>query len=98
MKGSSTSRVSSARTITAAIAARIIGIAMSGPVQLIFVDTPGIFSPKRRLDRAMVRAAWTGADDADFLDLHVNKVPEFRNCRSLYRANNRGKGVSQMQQ
>ncbi len=54
--------------------ARIIGIAMSGPVQLIFVDTPGIFSPKRRLDRAMVRAAWTGADDADEIVVLVDPL------------------------
>jgi GTP-binding protein Era len=43
----------------------IRGIAMHGKSQLVFVDTPGIFSPKRRLDRAMVDAAWTGAGDAD---------------------------------
>ncbi len=41
------------------------GIAMRDNTQIIFVDTPGIFSPKRRLDRAMVNAAWKGADDAD---------------------------------
>ncbi len=44
---------------------RVLGIAMEGETQIIFVDTPGIFAPKRRLDRAMVRAAWTGAQDAD---------------------------------
>lgn len=41
------------------------GIALHGPAQIIFVDTPGIFAPKRRLDRAMVKAAWGGAADAD---------------------------------
>jgi GTP-binding protein Era len=41
------------------------GIAIEGAAQLIFVDTPGIFAPKRRLDRAMVATAWTGAHDAD---------------------------------
>jgi GTPase len=41
------------------------GIAMRGRTQIILVDTPGIFSPKRRLDRAMVNAAWKGAEDAD---------------------------------
>ena len=41
------------------------GIAMRGNAQIIFVDTPGIFAPKRRLDRAMVKAAWSGAADAD---------------------------------
>jgi hypothetical protein len=40
----------------------------------------------------------TGADDADFLDLHVNKVPECENWRSLYRAHFRGKRISQVQQ
>ena len=41
------------------------GIAMRGDAQIVFVDTPGIFAPKRRLDRAMVQAAWGGAADAD---------------------------------
>jgi GTP-binding protein Era len=41
------------------------GIAMEGASQLVFIDTPGIFRPKRRLDRAMVEAAWAGAGDAD---------------------------------
>jgi GTP-binding protein Era len=44
---------------------RLLGIAMIGPAQLILVDTPGIFEPRRRLDRAMVAAAWAGAADAD---------------------------------
>ena len=46
---------------------RIRGIAMQDDAQIIFVDTPGIFSPKRRLDRAMVNAAWQGAADNDVL-------------------------------
>jgi GTP-binding protein Era len=46
---------------------RIRGIAMHGTSQIIFVDTPGIFTPKRRLDRAMVQAAWQGAEDGDVL-------------------------------
>ena len=46
---------------------RIRGIAMQDEAQIIFVDTPGIFSPKRRLDRAMVNAAWQGATDNDVL-------------------------------
>ena len=46
---------------------RIRGIAMKGASQMVFVDTPGIFTPKRRLDRAMVHAAWQGADDGDVL-------------------------------
>ena len=44
---------------------RITGIAIEGPNQIIYVDTPGIFEPKRRLDRAMVTAAWSGVSDAD---------------------------------
>ncbi|MBI2978121.1 MAG: GTPase Era [Rhodospirillales bacterium] len=44
---------------------RVLGICMAGATQLIFVDTPGIFAPRRRLDRAMVAAAWSGAADAD---------------------------------
>jgi len=43
------------------------GIATAGEAQLIFIDTPGIFHPKRRLDRAMVRQAWSGAQDADLV-------------------------------
>ena len=46
---------------------RIRGIAMEGNAQIIFIDTPGIFQPKRRLDRAMVQAAWKGAEDGDVL-------------------------------
>ncbi len=44
---------------------RIMGIRMEDDAQLIFVDTPGIFRPSRRLDRAMVSAAWSGAEDSD---------------------------------
>ncbi len=44
---------------------RVLGILMRGASQILLVDTPGIFAPKRRLDRAMVRAAWSGAEDAD---------------------------------
>ncbi len=46
---------------------RVLGIVIEGPAQLVFVDTPGIFAPKRRLDRAMVAAAWQGAMDADIV-------------------------------
>ena len=46
---------------------RIRGIAMNGDSQIIFIDTPGIFQPKRRLARAMVNAAWKGAEDSDVL-------------------------------
>jgi len=51
---------------------RVIGVAMRGPAQVVFVDTPGIFAPKRRLDRAMVAAAWSGAGDADRVVLLVD--------------------------
>lgn len=51
---------------------RVLGILMAGPAQIILVDTPGIFQPKRRLDRAMVSAAWTGAADADMVVLMVD--------------------------
>ena len=44
---------------------RILGICIKGSTQIIFIDTPGIFSPRRRLDRAMVAAAWGGAGEAD---------------------------------
>jgi GTP-binding protein Era len=44
---------------------RVLGIVIEGLAQLVFIDTPGIFAPKRRLERAMVAAAWTGAEDAD---------------------------------
>lgn len=44
---------------------RILGIAIDGAAQLVFIDTPGIFAPKRRLERAMVAAAWAGTEDAD---------------------------------
>lgn len=50
----------------------IRGIALEGASQLIFVDTPGIFPPKRRLDRAMVTAAWGGAGDADVVALLID--------------------------
>ena len=51
--------------------ARIRGVAMEGEAQIVFVDTPGLFAPKRRLDRAMVAAAWGGAADADIVVLLV---------------------------
>ena len=43
---------------------RIRGVAMEGAAQIVFVDTPGLFRPRRRLDRAMVKAAWGGAAEA----------------------------------
>ncbi len=50
---------------------RIRGICMAGDSQIVFVDTPGLFRPRRRLDRAMVAAAWGGAADADIVVLLV---------------------------
>src|SRR5438105_3315305 len=48
------------------------GVAIDGEAQLVFVDTPGIFPPKRRLDRAMVATAWTSAHDADIVGVLVD--------------------------
>jgi GTP-binding protein Era len=73
------------------------GIALDGPSQIIFVDTPGIFAPKRRLDRAMVTSAWGGAGDADVVALLIDcrrgldeegeailaKLPEMRRPKVL---------------
>src|SRR5438552_17781342 len=49
-----------------------MGIAVEGGAQILLVDTPGIFEPRRRLDRAMVAAAWTGAQDADLILLVID--------------------------
>jgi GTP-binding protein Era len=51
---------------------RVLGIIMRAATQVVLVDTPGIFAPRRRLDRAMVHAAWTGAADADLVMLLVD--------------------------
>jgi len=52
--------------------ARLMGIALAGETQIILADTPGLFEPKRRLDRAMVSAAWDGAQEADAILLVVD--------------------------
>ena len=52
------------------------GVAMAGETQIILVDTPGIFAPRRRLDRAMVRSAWGGAEEADTIVHLVDSVAE----------------------
>ena len=52
--------------------ARLMGIALHGETQIILADTPGIFEPRRRLDRAMVSAAWEGAQEADAILLVVD--------------------------
>ena len=53
---------------------RIVGIALVGAAQIVFVDTPGIFAPRKRLDRAMVQAAWSGAEGADQVLLLIDAV------------------------
>ena len=60
--------------------ARIRGICMEGAAQLVFVDTPGLFKPRRRLDRAMVAAAWGGAMDADIVVLLVEAHRGISSC------------------
>ena len=63
---------------------RVLGIVIRNESQLVFVDTPGIFAPRRRLDRAMVDAAWKGAADADLLALIVDSERGFdRNARRI---------------
>ncbi|MEO7602073.1 MAG: GTPase Era [Sphingomicrobium sp.] len=54
--------------------ARLMGIAIAGDTQMLLVDTPGIFLPARRLDRAMVKAAWEGADFADRIVLVIDSA------------------------
>jgi GTP-binding protein Era len=53
---------------------RVLGICIAGASQIVFVDTPGIFAPRRRLDRAMVAAAWSGAADADLVAVLVDSA------------------------
>src|SRR4051812_1232165 len=92
--GSKVSIVSRKVQTTRAI---VRGIAVEGPAQIVFVDTPGIFKPKRRLDRAMVTSAWGGAGDADVVSLLLDvrkgldeeneaifkKLPELRQPKIL---------------
>jgi GTP-binding protein Era len=54
--------------------ARLMGIALEGKTQMLLVDTPGVFAPARRLDRAMVKAAWESAEDADTLVLVIDSA------------------------
>lgn len=56
---------------------RLMGIAIHGDAQILLLDTPGIFAPRRRLDRAMVAAAWGGAADADLIALVVDAKTGF---------------------
>ena len=73
---------------------RLLGIAIEGPAQIIYVDTPGIFAPRRRLDRAMVAAAWSGSEDADRTVLLVDAVRGVDRdaCRIIERLAERGRG------
>jgi GTPase len=50
----------------------VLGIAIQDGAQILFVDTPGIFEPRRRLDRAMVASAWGSASDADMIMLMID--------------------------
>jgi GTP-binding protein Era len=59
------------------------GIAIAGDAQIVFVDTPGIFRPRRRLDRAMVTSAWAGAEDADAVLLIVDAADLVADPKSL---------------
>lgn len=59
------------------------GIAIAGQSQIIFIDTPGIFAPTKRLERAMVTAAWGGAGDADVVALLVDSASRSRQVESL---------------
>jgi GTP-binding protein Era len=66
---------------------RLMGIAILGEAQILLVDTPGIFEPKRRLDRAMVAAAWSGAADADLIALVVDsKTGDSRRLSAMLEA------------
>ncbi|HKT13924.1 MAG TPA: GTPase Era [Allosphingosinicella sp.] len=56
---------------------RLMGIAIAGETQILLLDTPGIFAPRRRLDRAMVAAAWGGTQDADLIALVVDAKTGF---------------------
>ena len=58
---------------------RLMGVAIEGTSQIMLVDTPGIFAPRRRLDRAMVAAAWGGAQDADLIALVIDAKTGFSN-------------------
>ncbi len=56
---------------------RLMGVAIAGEAQILLLDTPGIFQPRRRLDRAMVAAAWGGAQDADLIALVIDAKTGF---------------------
>ena len=68
---------------------QVRGVAMDGQAQIVLVDTPGIFRPRRRLDRAMVRAAWSGAHDADAVVHLVDAEAELAAAGSAAKAADR---------
>src|SRR5215469_8693299 len=70
----------------------LLGIAIEDRTQIVYLDTPGIFSPRRRLDRAMVAAAWLGAEDADRTVLLVDAARgvDRDTCRIMERLAERG--------
>jgi len=77
--------------------ARLMGIAIEGSAQILLVDTPGIFQPKRRLDRAMVAAAWTGAGDADLVLLVIDAADGInREVERIVQELERQKGQQQL--
>ena len=63
--------------------ARLVGIAIHDAAQILLVDTPGIFAPRRRLDRAMVAAAWGGAGDADLILLVIDASEGLKNVERV---------------
>ena len=72
--------------------ARLMGIAIEGDSQILLVDTPGIFNPNRRLDRAMVKAAWEGAEDADRVVLVIDAAAKIGGgSRRCSKASKRGR-------
>lgn len=75
--------------------ARVLGICIEGLAQLVFIDTPGIFEPRRRLDRAMVAAAWVGALEADLIVLLVDAERGLNQdtARIIHGLRERGKNV-----
>ena len=73
---------------------RVLGIVLSGSAQIILIDTPGVFAPRRRLDRAMVAAAWGGAAEADRIALLIDAAQGVdRDTRAIIDKLNTGKGV-----
>ncbi len=62
---------------------RLVGVAVHGKDQMVFVDTPGIFAPKKRLERAMVAAAWSGATDADAVVLVVDATTKISDATRI---------------